>query len=120
MGGKDLNSLITNFVIGDDFDERERAIGKGTQFAAFAAHMTTHLTMKLPGLCFRTGLGTCIPGDDSSIQTCLEVAEGGVPLVLLDLRDRPRLAASSRTELIESAWEHYEESCNALMASGTR
>ncbi|CAE7498953.1 unnamed protein product [Symbiodinium necroappetens] len=77
------------------------------------------LASTLPSFVMKTGHAEKFANDEKTFQACLDQANAGVEVLLLDLRKRPEIgltseASLSRAQYIEAAWRSFENICDEL------
>ena len=117
----DLDENAVIFVLNDQLRERDHKFDVAP-FTQLRNRLLASLPSRLPSLALKIGFATRSKlgeRDFPSLEVAVDVAQSGTPTVFLDVRPRPLIQASDRSQLIEQAKAKYTEWCESLRQLGS-
>lgn len=119
----DLDANAEILLIVDGIEAKKEQGWDKAPFNALITNLVRYLSSSLPALTIKTGNGNSGTLAEagralSGLDVALNAANGGAPVLFLDVRERELIKASDRVALIAAAKASCEAYCDELLNSG--
>ena len=110
----DLDANATCFILTDAIEPKKELKWDSKPFSSLMTNLVSYLARSLPSITLKCGnsakltlgeLGKAMSGLDVALNS----AQGGNPVLFLDVRERPLVEGVSQMAIINAAKEKYEE-----------
>ena len=123
VGTFDIDPNAEVLLMADSIESKKESSWDGGPMNRLITRLVRYLGSTLPSLTIKTGWGDTLKltqtgASQSGVDIALNVAQGGAPVLFLDVRERPLIEAANRAALIEAAKQQYIERADALLKLG--